>query len=214
MSTGSDAVGGGPTRAQQLRVFSVAVVPPVVMVLASLIVVSAWRSDLPDPVASHWGSSGADGTMSLNTLMRIVAVVGAVALIFGVVVAWRADRYEVVRAAIGLGNGLVALFAVMTPATASGQRGIDAAALMDTPVPAVGIVCSLVAAVLVGIASVFAVPRWECASDQVVGLAPQLDVAPSEQFLWRQRVSSSPALGVALGVIAAALSAAAAITST
>jgi hypothetical protein len=163
-----------------------------------------WRSQLPDPVASHWGTAGRpDGFSSLNGLLSLVLGIGVVlVLVFGGTT-WGLGHSAVIRRVGAAATAWVALFlsAVLVGSLyvqrglsdardASGVSGVLLAALLASLLPAI-----IIAALVPG-----DLPRPT--SDAVAADAPRVPLAAGEPAAWTGRASASAAFAVAIPVAA------------
>ena len=158
---------------------------PVVVVLAGVAVAMSWREVLPDPIAIHWGSDGADGYGDLTShLTAMVGVTLAMAM-FMWAVGFFAGRDAMTRR---LAGGTSAWFAVFMTGLLVGslasQRGLSDAAEAG-PIGAV-LAWSLAAACLVGalVAALTPADRAAPATTPIPADAPKVHLAESGQAAW------------------------------
>ena len=163
------------------RVFLATFIWP--MGCVGLVSVLFWRlsSELPDPLASHWGPSGPDGSMSRAAFFSLPVGVGALIATTGLVVALATSHFVAERVAMVAGSGVATFFAGMALTSLLANRG--AATWSEaTPLGAGSVGAVVAAALLVGAVA------WRLA-----GRAPAV---PEDQSPW-QSVRSSPERGVA-----------------
>lgn len=135
----------------------VGVIVPAGMLLIAAIIVLAWYPELPDPVATHWGTDGVDGFGPRWTIFMPALIGAAIVLAFAVLAlfAHRVPReylsggggviadadgtpqWSMTARMLGAANlGLAALLAMLTVVTSGVQRGItDARHAPDVTVP-------------------------------------------------------------------------------
>lgn len=197
-----------PTRGQRFRCVLVGLVPPVVMLGVAVSLLAAWRGELPDPMASHWGTGGVDGTSSVAGAIVTVVVVCVLAGVVSTVASLAMSHPRQVRASVVLINFLVVVIAGLIPAVAAGQRGV--ADVHDVATPVVPILMTLGIAAVVAAGSWVLVPQWATAVGGPVGAVPAEDLASGERFYWQRSVGNSvvadafyAATAVALVVITA-----------
>lgn len=183
-----------------------ALVVPVALLAAAVVVALAWRDRLPDPVASHWGRDGVDGTSSFGALLAVVPALGLPAAIGGWALAFGAGRSATVRragvavavwtSAFTAGIVVVVLRAQLDVATAAQARDLDAE-----------LAVVFLAPVVVAVLAAWAMPGdpRRPTTEPVPGSSPRLDLAPGAQASWVRRVEwvSPVVLLPALGAFAA-----------
>ncbi|MGW0036639.1 hypothetical protein [Gordonia sp. NPDC003376] len=189
----------GPTRAQRLRILPLGIVPPVAAGVVAVSLLSAWRPDLPDPMASHWGSHGVDGTSSITGAIVMAVAAAVIGAVIGGATCWWGRDTRITRTVVALVNFLAVVIAGIVPAVAADQRGVTDIDSLSTPVWP--IVITFGVAVLVAAASAALIPRWTAAEPGAVGVTPPGDLAAGERFFWRRNVSTSPWAAVAVGVV-------------
>ncbi|MFC4604809.1 DUF1648 domain-containing protein [Rhodococcus kronopolitis] len=171
------------------RMLGAGVAPPAVALAGSMVLLSRWSDELPDPLAVHFGVNGeADGFASLRSVAWSAWAGPAVALLLCLITAGMAGRdrrtvRHVVAAASGLGVALAILPALM----AAPQRGVATAETVSlSPVALFG---SLALAVVGAGLAALAVPRPEPVT--AVGPppvdAPRIPLAPGERVSWTGR---------------------------
>lgn len=119
----------------------VGVIVPIVIILVSTLVIATWLPELPDPIATHWGTSGVDGYGPKWVAIALPLGVGggtvALMALIGVfghrmpqssaqqpVQAWGPTS----RFLGGVGLGVALLISYMALVTAGLQRGLSDAA--------------------------------------------------------------------------------------
>ena len=109
-------------------------VVPAALLLAATAVALGWRDRLPDPVASHWGPDGVDGTSSFAGLLAVLPTVGVPFAALAWAIAFFAGRAALTRrfaaalavwvAGFAAGLTLAMLAAQLDVATAADARDI------------------------------------------------------------------------------------------
>jgi hypothetical protein len=105
------------------RTTMITVGAPVLVGVLGLLVFLAIRSQLPDPVATHWGPGGPNGFTALRWAPLPVLVGAVLGLALGALVAWFGRREPAARRlGAGLGTGRCRRWAT-TAAGAGGSAG-------------------------------------------------------------------------------------------
>ena len=180
-----------------------ALVVPLALLGSAAVVAISWRGELPDPVATHWGSHGPDGFESLSGAL-VPLLLGAVLAALGWAVAffWGRDT-GTRRTAVGTSLGLAVLLGTVTVGSLAVQRGLDDA--RDAPGVGGLVLVGTLAGLALGIGAAFLVPRVVAPSTHapVDPLAPRVALEPSERAAWSGSVRGASVLmagilGVAL----------------
>ena len=185
-----------PRPPHRLATTVTALVVPLSVLAATVLVALAWAPRLPDPVATHWsGADVPDGFGSLASLLAVPLVVGGLlaaglwALAF-----WLGRDTSTRRIAAGFASGTAAFLSATTLGTLHGQLDLaDAAAA-----PGVGATLGLAfgVALPVGVVVALVVPRTphQPTTAPVDAAAPRADLAPTERAAWSSTVTSRAAL--------------------
>jgi hypothetical protein len=93
----------------------------------SVVLVRSWRSELPDPVASHWGADGtANGFSSLDAVIAVMFVGGTVLVLgFGAVTLGLGQTAWVRRTGAAASVWSAVFFATLTVGSLAPQRGLS-----------------------------------------------------------------------------------------
>ncbi len=167
----------------------------------------SWRSDLPDPVASHWGIGGRpDGFSTLGGLLGVLlGVGGGLVLAFGGIT-WVLGQTAVSRRIGAAATTWLALFlSIVLVGTLYVQRGLSDA--RDAPgvngVLLVAVLGSLVPAVAVA----FLVPGdlRRPTTESVPADAPRAALPQGEATVWESRATTSVALMIGIPIAVAVL---------
>lgn len=165
--------------------------------------VLGWRGELPDPVASHWGSDGVDGFSSLGGLVGpLVAAIAAFSVAMWAVGHWRGQQAMTRRWVNAMAVWFAAFLGGILLGTVWIQRGLQDAADVGGvgSVLVLTLLGSTVAAALVGWATPGDAPAPTSAP--IPADAPQLPVADGEQVTWVREVgqrATALLLAVSLG---------------
>lgn len=180
--------------------------------LAGAAVAWGWRDELPDPVASHWSGSRADGFLSLAADLGVM--VGTAALLVALLTAtgMRAGRSAATRRLTAAGSvGLSTMLAVLVTGSLATQRGLaDAAA---APSPGTPAALGAVAMLALGALTWVLVPGDppSPAPEAVPADAPRIPLGEGARAVWLRRTTGG--LGVALGAVALLVATAAAVAT-
>ncbi|WP_372593766.1 DUF1648 domain-containing protein [Actinotalea sp.] len=179
---------------------------PLAVATTGAVLALSWRDTLPDPIATHWGTDGADGVGSLT------ATVG---LVVGVVLPFSAGM-----AALGLWWGRAALTRRLAGAAAvwfavvqtgvllgslAGQRGLtDAYAAPDIG-GAIGLAVAIATVAAVAVAWLTPGDPTLLATTPIPASAPRLPVAANERATWVRRTGQVHAATILASVAVFAL---------
>ena len=191
------------TRSQRIRVVVIAGVVPVVIAAAGIITMLSF-TDLPDPIAVHWGATGvADG---FGTLPGIAAVFGVSVLLFAALVTVSMVRLRATahgsaqpRFLVGMSVWFAALLTGVLVGSVAIQRGLEDAADSPSVLPVLGVAFG-VATGLALIAGLLA-PK-PLALGESDAHEPSLDLAPDERAVFTRTIPPTRAAVVAFGVAA------------
>ncbi|CAN5199483.1 hypothetical protein BH09ACT5_BH09ACT5_22390 [soil metagenome] len=185
------------------RMLVVGVFAPLVIAAAGVIAILVVLPALPDPVAVHWGLSGAPDSFG--------SPVPFLLLIAGLVIAYSALCFAVARAQgpttanqriiLAISPFLAAVITVIGAGSLVIQAGIADAREAPSVVPLV--VVAWIVGVFLAVLSLLVLPRSEPVAALAEGDVPNMQLGASERAVWMQRVGPSPALVVFLVVTAA-----------
>lgn len=188
-----------PTAGVRWSVRALATIPSAAAGVIGTSLVAAWRDDLPDPVATHWGSDGVDGYSGLGFVTWSPLVVGLVAAVIGLIAVGRVIDRTLARVVVGTIAGVSISVIATAVATAWVQRGAVDASTVD--VPNVEIVASLLVGLLCALAAAALVPGWPTVRQPDTGMRPApMELGDDERVVWVRSVSTP---GVLWGVLAA-----------
>ncbi|WP_028049162.1 DUF1648 domain-containing protein [Cellulomonas sp. URHD0024] len=160
-------------------------VVPGALLGSTLAVAAAWSDQLPDPVASHFGSEGPTGYSSLAGLLWPTVAVSALVAVGSWVLAFFWGRAALVRrVAAGTAVGVSAVMATIVIGILDAQRGLTDAA--DTGDIAVVTVVALVVGALAATLAAVAMPGdpHQPAGQAVPDDAPRLALGAGETATW------------------------------
>lgn len=184
------------TRAQHHRILLVGAIIPLVVALVGVALILIALPDLPDPVAIHWGTSGAaDGFgpawVNLVILLALVVVYSAFALVVS-----RGETLSVSQRIVLATAPFLAVFLTCVLAGSLWmQRGLEQAS--DAPNVGFLILVGALAGGGAAVASWFLLPS-SSTDDRSATAVPTLDLGPTERAVWMR--SSGPS-GVAVFLI-------------
>lgn len=161
---------------------------PAISALVSAMLLRSWRDDLPEQVATHWGSGGEpDGFTSVTGLIWTLIIAGIVLMVLATV-AVAAFREYTVCAQVVSGVAALAAFTAALALSATGvQRGKADVSAVELPW------WSLVLALAVGAACATLVhrlvPRWTTPVEPGHSTVPMM-IEPTERVVWTRTVLS------------------------
>lgn len=165
---------------------------PIAIVAAGLVPYLAFRSDLPERVASHYGIAGRpDGYMTPEQLLLVVGVMMLLGLGMCAVVALGRRRFQpmVAPAMSFIGAFIAGLAAGILAMTAIGQRGLER--WQDATLSPWALILWLGGSVAVGAAAArIAATLPSDDPDDGGDIPPPLDLAPGEQVFWTSTLSA------------------------
>lgn len=191
-----------PTR--RMRTALAVVVLPLAVGVVGVVLARSWRGDLPDPVATHWGTHGADGFTSRGTATAVLGGVGAGAGILLGAVVWAAARRTAFlrRAAGGLASGLATFLTVVGVGSLAGQRGLSDA--REAPGVEWVVVLAVAAGLAVGAFGAWvtpgAVPGQARAEQPIPESADRAPLVEGRPAAWVGTAASPPAVYLVIGV--------------
>jgi hypothetical protein len=162
----------------------VGVALPAIFTLAALAAQLQWLADAPDPMATHWGTDGADGSGPRWTFPLITVALG-----FGLA-AWlwatalprlrRGSRGWSFRFLAALSAGLAAFGGISMSYSVWIQRGLDS--WRDAPSVFTGLVAGFVVGAVVGLVGWVVQPKH--ALELVLLPQAHVDLADGERAAW------------------------------
>lgn len=173
---------------------------PALLLLAATAVALAWRDRLPDPVASHWGPDGVDGTSSFAGLLAVLPAVGVPFAVLAWAIAFFAGRSALTRRfaaalAVWVGGFAAALTLVMLSAQ------LDVASAADVGDIGGGIALAFAGPLVLAALAAWVTPGDEAlpATAPVPASAARLTLPDGEVATWVRRIDwVHPAVVVAI----------------
>ena len=180
------------TRSQRIRILAISGFLPALIAIVGVVILLSW-TDLPDPVAVHWGPTGSpDG---FSTLPAIAAVFGVSVLVVAALVTFSVARLRASHrpsAQPRLLVGMSVWFAVLLTGVLVGsialQRGLADATAAPSVLPVLG--AALVAATALGFVAGLLTPR-PLALDTPPTEEPSLTLAPEERAVFTRSITPS-----------------------
>ncbi|QAY70474.1 DUF1648 domain-containing protein [Xylanimonas protaetiae] len=173
------------------------------LLVASAAVTVAWRDDLPDPVASHWGADGqVDGVMSLGGWVAVVLGTGVgCTLLFGAIGWFWGKAAMTRRVAAGVTVWMGGLLAVMQVGAVAGQRGLTDAA--QAPDSGGWLLAAYLVPLVPAVAAALLVPGdpHQPATEPVPADAERMPLADGERAVWLRRIGGGTGLWVGAGSV-------------
>ena len=174
------------------------------VLIGAAVTARSWRTELPDPIATHWGTDGtANGFSSLNAVVRAMLIGGTMLVLgFGAITFWLGQSAWTRRAGAA-GTIWSALFvSTLTLGSLSMQRGLadarDAGGIDG--VLLLAILGSLVPAIIV--AAAVAGDPHQPTTEPIDRFAPRVDLAAGERVHWIGVAQSTTAMLVGLAAVA------------
>lgn len=182
-------------------VLAAGVIPALVTAVAAGMI-AAWRDELPDPVATHWGLSGAaDGFTSVSGTIVMTVGFGLGLSLLGLTLALISKVPVLVRACAAIGTGVASFVVALVAASTHGQRGLSDAAAAGAP--GVWIVVAGVGAAVLAAVSWLLIPGW-CVEPEPRAGEPgrALELGADERVSWTRSVrSATPAAVIMAGSV-------------
>lgn len=174
------------------RAWLFGVLLPIAITLVAAALVATWAPRLPDPVVTHWGSSGPDASGSLSSLVAPFAIYGAISLTVCGLFALHTGRTSMVRRlTAGTAMGLATLNAGLVLAAVHTQVGAATTAEVADPGSRIMLAALLaIAAAGVGMASAGTDPRLP-ATAPLPADALRAELEAGAAPVWQQTVAPS-----------------------
>jgi hypothetical protein len=179
-----------PARVSRGRTIALSVGAPVLIMAGAGTLVLSWSARLPDPVASHWGLHGVNGTSSLATLLGVSLVNGTLltALLGGIALFGGQPAFTR-RMAVAVSTWLAAFLGGMLVVAAWIQLDVaDAYQARGFPLGAIGVVVLL--SLLLGAGAAALVPADPVPADPgpVPADASRTPLLVDERVMWTATV--------------------------
>ena len=199
-------------RVSRGRIIALTVGAPVLLMAGAGTLVLSWSARLPDPVASHWGLHGVDGTSSLAALLAGSLVIGTLLAVLVAGIALFGDQPAFTRRrAAAMSTWLAAFLGGMLIVASWIQLDVaDAYLARDLPVGAIGVVVLL--SLLLGAGAALLMPADPVPADPgpVPADASRTPLLVDERVMWTATVrirgtDEATAVVTALVVVAVVL---------
>ena len=165
---------------------------PVAVLAVGLGPYLAYRSDLPERVASHYGISGRpDGSMTPQQLLVVVGMLMVLGLGACAAISLTRQRFQPMAASgvSFIGGFIGALAAGILSITAIGQRGLER--WQDATLSPWALILWIGGSVIVGSAAAWIASSLPFDRDTGTGAAPlAMDLAPGERVFWTSTLSA------------------------
>jgi len=192
------------TTAQRVRIVIIGALVPLLVAGIGIAVILSW-SDLPDPIAVHWGVSNEPN--GFGSVIEGIALVAGITVLFALIAtiavvpmkAGGAPNY-VPRLLLATSVWLSVFLTVGIGGTVAMQRGIMDATAAGSPV--IPMLTGFLVALPAGVLAWLVTPRPAVIASSS-NPAPALDLGSDERVLWTR--SAGPAPVVAIVVLAIAL---------
>ena len=180
---------------------------PVAVMAAGLGPYLAYRSDLPERVASHFAISGRpDGSMTPQQFLIAVGTLVVLGSGACAAIALTRRRFQpIVAPTVSfVGAFVAALASGILAITAIGQRGLDR--WQDATLPPWALIAWIAGSLIVGSAAARIASTLPCNGDTDAGSAPPaMDLAPGEGAFWSSTLSARWPLLLGLATLLVAL---------
>lgn len=175
---------------------------PLVITAAGVALALGWSDELPDPVATHWGTDGADGFMSLTGALAVLVAttVGTSVVVWALLLAGGRDA-SIRRIGTGTTVGLVTMLVVLVVGSLELQRGLADATAAPTIDSLLGL--ALGGGLVLGVVAALLVPTDPASTTTAVppADAERLPLGRGERAAWSTTVWSPAAVAVAAPVV-------------
>lgn len=181
-----------PTRSARptAELMAMAAAVPIVATITGTVLLGVWGSQLPDRLATHWGSGGEpDGFLSRSAMFWTILLIGVGFVVVAGVVIRLVDEPRACVYVVAGTAGISAFVMVLLVVSVGVQRGIGDASEARFPgwwaavAAGVGVIATL--------ATYVATPRWTISaeSSESARLRP-LPIGPTERVVWTRSVLS------------------------
>lgn len=167
-----------------LSVWVVAVALPLIVGLAAVAVQFAWLPELPDPIAIHWGTDGADGFAPAwaTTVLTAGLTLGLVGLFAAILGAARGPAPTAIHKILAVSSlGVTVLVCGTVTASVGIQRGLDDAADAGAITP--WLLGSLMVALGAAVIAWVLLPKSVAPATELSRAEP-LTLVPGERSVW------------------------------
>lgn len=186
----------------RIRMLGVGVVAPLLIGLVGELIVLLSMPDLPDPIATHWGLTGAaDGFGSVVSVLVLLPVVVVGYSVFAYVVTRSPDRSFTVnqRLILSIGPYLATLLTILLAGSVIVQRGLTDARDVPSILPLLGLGFGV--GLLAAIAAWFLLPAHTPLPDLEPEQVPAMALADTQRATWTRVIEPSRSVGIVLSVL-------------
>lgn len=186
------------------RVLLVAVGLPLAITAVGIALLFAWLSELPDPIAVHWGFDGPNGFAPPSTYLMFYSLLGiGFVVLFGAfaISGRRVGPNWVQKALASTSLGVAVVMLLIFVGTSAVQRGLDDA--VDAPDIGWLVIGGIAAGLLAGLAGWFIQPKTVNSASELAAALP-LRLAPEERAVWLAK-TRTPAGALAVIIFAIVL---------
>lgn len=172
------------------RVVLGALAIPALTLAPTVLLLVSWRGELPDPLATHWATSGQpDGFSSRADVLTMLIGFGAIAVIAAPVWGALAKSSAAVRSVVPLIAGTGSFLLVFLLATVGQQWGVADAATVA--LPGWAFLWGAVAGVVGGLLTLLLLPHWTSEPPEGVTPAHAATLDARERPVWTRVVSTA-----------------------
>ncbi len=176
---------------------------PLAVVAVTAAITWSWRSQMPDPIAVHWGTDGADGFGSFSSHVIALTIVPAATSILLWALGFFAGRESFTRRiAVALSVWFALFFSGISLATLGVQRGVSDARNAGSISTPLAIVFAVTACVAAGAAWLMPPDPRLPTGAPVPAAAARLELQPGELPTWTRDVTFRGLAGSIVAVLA------------
>lgn len=172
-----------------LRLVLASAILPLVTAMAGAFLIWRWSTDLPDRIAIHWGTEGADSFASVATTSWLLVSFGVAFALIGLALSFaQPDDPFVARIAAATTTGTTAFVAALMVGLTAEQRGLADAS--DATVSGMSVFAAVIVGVAFAAVAVALVPRWAPPPHTPAPRdVPTTDVGESDLVVWTRSVA-------------------------
>lgn len=190
----------------RIRMIVVGVIVPLVIVAAGTMATLVSLPLLPDPIAVHWGMSGAvdrTGPVWLAILIPALVVFGYSGFAF-LIIGPAAETGHFTgnqRLLLAIGPFFATIVTGVITGSVLIQRGLTDA--MDAPSVLPVVLIAFVAGIVIGVVAWFALPPVSILPEPSSEPIPVIALGPTDRVSWTQHIEPQRALGVPVIIVSA-----------
>lgn len=186
----------------KLRMIGVGVIAPLIIALVGQLVVVFSLPTLPDPIATHWGPTGAAdgfGSPALVLVLLPVVVLGYSSFAFFVTRSPGQGFSVNQRLMLAIAPYLATLMATLIAGSVVMQRGLTDARDAPSILPLVGLGFGL--GLIAGVAGWFVLPAHSPLAELDSEDVPALELGATERATWTRTIEPARPLAILLAVL-------------